>query len=104
LVALSELSVDAFGRAMSKRREARRGEGTAWLVADRLTDDFYCYWYTGTNDGQLVEQAGPWSANDAVAWGRDRSPRVRIRTRDGQTEWAGTAPRPATFTASWGQG
>jgi len=84
-----------------RQRTARRGEGTAWLVADRLTDKFYCYWYTGTNDGQLVEQDGAMNADAAVAWGRERSPRVRIRTRDGKTEWAGTEPRPATFAASW---
>jgi hypothetical protein len=86
---------------MRKVRGARQGDGTVWLVADRMSDNFRCYWYAGNNDGELVEQAGAATANDAVAWGRDRTPRVRIRTRAGQTEWAGTAPRPDTFAVSW---
>jgi cytidine deaminase len=88
---------------MRTQRGARRGDGTAWLVADRSSDRFDCYWYTGTNDGELVEQAGAATADDAVAWGRVRTPRVRIRTRAGQTQWAGTDPRPATFAVSWNQ-
>jgi hypothetical protein len=42
---------------MSRNRRRRHGEGTAWLVADRAHDDDLCYWYAGTNDGYLVEQA-----------------------------------------------
>lgn len=86
---------------MRERHATRPGEGTAWLIAERSSDNFHCYWYTGRNDGQLVEQAGAATANDAVAWGQVRTPRVRIRTRDGQTQWAGTEPRPATFAVSW---
>jgi hypothetical protein len=86
---------------MRKRHATRRGEGTVWLVADRLSNIVHCYWYAGASGGQLVEQASAASAGDAVTWGRDRTPRVRIRTREGETEWAGTAPRPDTFAASW---
>jgi hypothetical protein len=86
---------------MSRHRQPRRGEGTAWLSADRLTEGFHCHWYAGESGGQLVEQADAATAVDAVAWGLLRTPRVRIRTRDGETQWAGTAPRPSTFAASW---
>jgi hypothetical protein len=83
------------------RHRWRHGEGTAWLVADRQRDDYLCYWYAGTNDGHLVEQARAGTAGDAVAWGRERTPRVRIRTRAARTYWAGIGPRPADFAESW---
>jgi hypothetical protein len=86
---------------MKKRQERRRGEGIAWLVADRMSESVDCYWYAGASGGQLVEQASADTAVDAVAWGRLRTPRVRIRTRDGQTQWAGTAPRPETYAVTW---
>jgi hypothetical protein len=41
------------------------------------------------------------SAADAVAWGRLRSPSVRIRTGDSRTYWAGTAARPGGFDHTW---
>jgi hypothetical protein len=86
---------------MRTRRGERRGQGTAWLVADRSNGHFNCYWYTGTNDGQLIERADAATTEDAVAWGRARSPRVRIRTRDGEAQWAGTETRPETFAVGW---
>jgi hypothetical protein len=86
---------------MRKRHAARPGEGTAWLIADRLSDSVQCYWYAGVSGGQLVEQDFAANATEAVAWGRLRTPRVRIRTRDGETQWAGTEPRPSTYAASW---
>jgi hypothetical protein len=86
---------------MRKRRDARPGEGTAWLIADRNSDTVLCYWYAGVSGGQLVEQASAANANDAVAWGRHRTPSVRIRTREGETQWAGTGPRPETYAVSW---
>jgi hypothetical protein len=86
---------------MRRHRRRRHGEGTAWLVADRVRHDYLCYWYAGTNDGHLVEQSRAGTAVDAVAWGRERTPRVRIRTGAARTYWAGTAPRPAGFVESW---
>ena len=71
------------------------------LVADRSNDAFQCYWYTGPHDIQLMEHASAATARDAVTWGRARTPRVRIRTRDARSQWAGIEPRPATFTVDW---
>jgi hypothetical protein len=86
---------------MRKHNGARLGEGTAWLVADRLSDHVHCYWYAGVSGGQLIEHADADSARDAVAWGLERTPRVRIRTREGETQWAGTEARPEMFATSW---
>jgi hypothetical protein len=79
----------------------RNGGGTAWLVVDRARDDYLCYWYTGTGEAHLAEHARAASAEEAVAWGRERTPRVRIRAADGRNYWAGSAPAPAGFTQSW---
>jgi len=86
---------------MSRRRHPRHGDGTAWLVADRLAGDFLCYWYAGPNDAYLAEHARAVTAVDAVAWGRLRTARVRIRTADAHTYWAGSAPRPDGFRSTW---
>jgi len=88
---------------MRRHRRARYGDGTAWLVADRVECDYLCYWYTGTGGGHLVEHARAASAEEAVAWGRQRTPRVRIRTADARTSWAGTTPTPEGFAHAWTQ-
>jgi hypothetical protein len=89
------------GTARTRRHPPRLGHGTAWLVADRAADDFRCYWYGGANDGHLQETATVATAADAVAWGRRRTTHVRIRTPDGLSSWAGTAPRPSGMTDTW---
>jgi len=86
---------------MTRHRSSRHGDGTAWLVADLAHGDFVCHWYTGPNDERLVEQARAATEADAVAWGRLRSTRVRIRTAGASTSWAGTAPKPAGFRDTW---
>jgi len=88
---------------MRRHGQPRHPDGTVWLVADRVTGDFLCYWYSGTVDGRLVEHARAASAGEAVAWGRQRTPLVRIRTADALTFWAGTAPRPEGFVRTWTQ-
>src|SRR5436190_19779954 len=89
------------GTTMSRPHPRHHGEGTAWLVSDRRHGAYQCYWYTGSNDGRLREHASVTTAADAVAWGRLRTRRVRIRTDDARTLWAGTAPRPTAFAATW---
>lgn len=86
---------------MRRYREPREGEGTAWLGADSVSDDYLCFWYFGPNDGRLAEQARVPTEALAVAWGRARTTRVRIRTGAGRTFWAGTARRPEGFTHTW---
>lgn len=77
------------------------GDGAAWLVADRTRDDFACYWYVGHAGDQLAEQSRAATAEDAVLWGRTRTTRVRIRTADGCSQWAGSAPRPDGMSQTW---
>src|SRR4051812_47226669 len=86
---------------MRRRRTPRHGDGTAWLVADRARGDFSCSWYVGPGRDRLAERARAGTAAEAVAWGRARTTRVRIRTGDGCSYWAGTAPRPDGFTETW---
>jgi hypothetical protein len=86
---------------MSRNRTPQHGDGTAWLVADRLAGDYVCSWYIGTHSGRLVQGARVPTAAEAVAWGRSRTSRVRIRTAEACTYWAGTAPRPAGFSHTW---
>jgi hypothetical protein len=86
-----------------RRRTPQAGDGTARLAVDSSRGDYLCYWYTGTNDGHLAEQTRVATAADAVTWGQTRTTRVRIRTADACTYWAGTAPRPAEFTHQWAE-
>lgn len=86
---------------MTRRPRARLGDGSASLVVDRRHADYRCYWYGGRADDQLIETGRAANASDAVAWGRHRTPRVRIRTPNGRTSWAGTAPRPQGFNHTW---
>ena len=84
------------------RNESRTGSGTAWLVADGAEPlGFHCYWYTGRAEDHMVEHAHIPGATAAVAWGRQRTPRVRIRTPDRRSAWAGTVPAPAGITLKW---
>lgn len=76
--------------------------GIAWLVADTMEPaGFHCYWYTGRAEDHLREQAHVFGEASAVAWGRRRTPRVRIRTADRRSSWAGSAPRPAGVGHTW---
>jgi cytidine deaminase len=84
-----------------RRRRARTGDGTAWLVVDQVNGEYLCYWYAGPSGSELMEHARVANASDAVAWGRLRTSRVRIRTPDNSTSWAGTAPRPQGFNHTW---
>ena len=86
---------------MSRHRRPRLGDGTAWLVADVKRGDYVCFWYTGPDDGDLAAHARMANPADAVAWGRDRTTRVRIRTAEGRTYWAGRAPKPEGFAHTW---
>lgn len=87
---------------MTRRpKPPRHGDGTVWVVVDQVNGDYLCYWYAGLTDNDLVEHARAATADDAVEWGRQRTPRVRIRTADNCTYWAGTVPSPAGLTLTW---
>jgi hypothetical protein len=86
---------------VTRQQPPHDGEGTAWLVADRAQGDFICLWYVGRSDDHVGERARVATADDAVAWGRARTSRVRIRTADGRSQWAGAAPRPDGLSGNW---
>ena len=86
---------------MTWSRRARRDRGTVWLVADRLRGDYACYRYVGRNGDHLAESARQDTTAHALEWGRARAGRVRIRTTEARTYWAGTAPRPDGLSYSW---
>jgi hypothetical protein len=86
---------------MARSGRPRRGEGTAWLVEDNIGQDYICSWYFGPYDAHLAEQARLPTSADALAWGRERTARVRIRTAAARTYWAGSAPPPEGFTHTW---
>jgi hypothetical protein len=85
---------------VARSRMPPRGRGTAWLLEDRDRGDYICSWYAGPSDGRLAEQTRLATSADAVAWGRDRTTRVRIRSAS-RTYWAGSAPRPEGFRHTW---
>jgi len=78
-----------------------RGSGVVSLDADVLRGDYLCQWYDGDDGTVLAERARAGSARTAVRWGQARSSRVQILTGAGELLWAGTAPRPEAFAASW---
>ena len=86
---------------MSRNHAPRRGDGTVWLVADRLQDDYLCYWYVGRKGDHLAESTRQPTASQALDWGRLRSGRVRIRTAAARTYWAGTESRPESLSHDW---
>lgn len=88
-------------RATRPQRHTHPADGMAWLVADRARGDFLCYWYFGRSGAHLAQQTRVATAEDAVAWGRARTDSVRIRTVDGRSRWAGSAPRPDGMSDTW---
>jgi hypothetical protein len=86
---------------VARNHPPSRGDGTAWLVEDNVRHDYICSWYAGPNDAHLAEHARVATSADALAWGRDRTTRVRIRTAAARTYWAGSAPRPEGFSHTW---
>ena len=86
---------------MSQKLARLVGTGPVWIVVDRVTDDYFCYCYTGMEGGRLVEQGRADTAAAAVDWGRARTPRVRIRMNDARTYWAGEGAVPAGYAGRW---
>jgi hypothetical protein len=80
---------------------ANARDGAAWLVADRARGDYVCYQYNGPAEDHLLAQDRATTAQAAVAWGRERTTRVRIRTAGGHTYWAGADAKPAGIPSSW---
>ncbi len=74
-----------------------------WLVFDAGGDLYHyqCYWFGGRAEDHLREHAQVTTEAEAVVWGLERSPRVRIRLSDHRTYWAGAAPDPGGFAGTW---
>ncbi len=79
------------------------GRGTVFVHPDIVSGQrvWTGYWErsSGTGSGEpagILEEAPSWPAvEDAVAWGRMRTPRVVVVDAEGSTAWAGTTPGPA---------
>ena len=78
-----------------------RGQGAVWLTVDAETPAhprWSGYWDLAPDGPPTPLEAAPRfsSPQDAVAWGRDRAPRVYLRlVEDGGYFWAGTGSMPA---------
>jgi cytidine deaminase len=76
------------------------GKGTVWLapIEDSERDGWAGYWDLDP-DGPptpLEKAPGCATAQEAVAWGRARTPRIFIRLQPkGEYWWAGVGPPPA---------
>lgn len=84
-------------RWASRRPPAR---GLVCLVRDEHSGQFDCYWYRGRQEDHLVEQASCEDQSSAIAWGRARSGRVRVRDHR-QTAWAGSDSVDDGQTLTW---
>jgi hypothetical protein len=80
--------------------DSYRGRGTVWIAADRApsgTLEWFGYWDIEPDGAPRHLEDGPrWQRpEDAVAWGRERTPRVLIRLDEvGGYWWAGIGPPP----------
>ncbi|MEH1125905.1 cytidine deaminase [Micromonospora sp. CPCC 206061] len=78
-----------------------RGRGTVFVHPD-LADGqrvWTGYWdqSTGADGGEtgILEEAPTWAdVDDAIAWGRARTPRVVLVNEDGTMRWVGEGPPP----------
>jgi hypothetical protein len=52
-------------------------------------------------EGRPRAEAHHSSADEAVAWGRERCARVVVFGRDGEAYWAGSDPAPADAPGAW---
>jgi cytidine deaminase len=105
-IPMRDLLPHAFGaddldRPPSRLRE-HHGRGTVFVHPDMAGGDrvWTGYWERSSGaDGEpagILEEAPNWPrAEDAVAWGRARTPRVVVVDAEGATFWAGTGDGPA---------
>jgi cytidine deaminase len=84
------------------------GRGTVFVHPDVVGGErvWTGYWErsTGAPDERagILEEAPTWRLpEDAVAWGRARTPRVVVVDADGKTSWAGEGEPPAEIGDRW---
>jgi cytidine deaminase len=85
-----------------------RGRGTVFVHPDMAGGEqvWTGYWERSTGAGDepagILEEAPNWpAADEAVAWGRARTPRVVVVAADGATFWAGTGDPPSEIPDRW---
>jgi len=77
------------------------GQGIVSLIYDASRHVYSCYWFIGASEDGLIDHCVAPDAAAAVEWARIRSGRVRIRTPDRRTYWAGADPAPGGFAGIW---
>jgi cytidine deaminase len=107
-LSMAELLPHAFGPADLHRKPSfapqlrgYEGRGTVFVHPDVAggVRVWTGYWErsSGADDeaAGILEEAPTWpTVEEAIAWGRDRTPRVVVVDADGGTVWAGTVPGP----------
>jgi cytidine deaminase len=101
------------GTAVPARLALLAGTGTVFVHPDVVggSQVWTAYWERSSKFGAdpdeptgILEEGPSWPrVDDAVAWGRARTPRVVVVDAAGQTAWAGTDGRPAGIEKDWAQ-
>jgi cytidine deaminase len=86
--------------AVPPRLAAWRGRGTVFVHPDVSGGQqvWTGYWERGEGDGRtgILEEAPVWeNVADAIAWARDRTPRVIVVDINGEMSWAGEGEPPS---------
>jgi cytidine deaminase len=88
--------------AVPARLREYQGRGTVFVHPDMAGGQrvWTGYWERSSGSAGepagILEEAPTWpTAEEAVNWGRERTPRIVVVDADGATAWAGTGPGPA---------
>jgi len=124
-IRLAELLPHAFGpddldaaaavRELPARVREWRGRGTVFVHPDSVLGQRVWTAYWERSDGLagasadptergILEEGPTWSdVDEAIAWGRSRTPRVVVVDADGRLSWAGEGEPPAALAEHLGE-
>jgi cytidine deaminase len=86
------------------RLQEYRGQGTVFIHPDSVAGQLVWtgYWQPPDGGAGILEEAPTWPDQDqAVAWGRARTPRVVVVDAEGRSYWAGDGNPPAEVSERW---